>query len=261
MLDRSHYTALYAAYAVAMAGALIAGKIRRRSWPASVSPTFARPWRELGYAMFAAICVIGVGQLYQAGIRLTIRGGLAPIFESINQLLIFSPMIVLLILRRHSPATAWLPLRNVGAHVVTGILLAAVAVLVFTVVRSGTAGWPVVVGRLVHPKNVDILVQVFLEDFSIAVILVRVGAALRRPMLAALLVAALFAAGHIPAMLSGGATAGELARLLLDFGLGAFVLLTVQRTGSIWWLVWIHYAMDMMQFDRIVGPAATSSAG
>jgi hypothetical protein len=63
-----------------------------------------------------------------------------------------------------------------------------------------------------------------------------------------LLVAILFAAGHIPVMVVTGASLWELARLALDAGLGVVVLFIAQRSADVWWLWCVHFAMDMMQF-------------
>ena len=252
MLDGSHYSALFLAYATAMAGAAAAIRLFPRSWPRRPAQKFAQPWREFGYALIAVVGVLLVGQLYQRGLGLPMGGRWSTLAECVNQVIIFSPMVVLLLVRRHPTATAWLPMLNVAVHIATGLVLASLAVVVFTVVREDGAPWYRVLARLTTPTGADKLVQVFLEDFSIAILLVRLGAALGRPILATAVVAFLFAAGHIPAMLSHGATSGELTRLLLDFALAAFVLLAVQRTASIWWFVWVHFAMDMMQFDHII---------
>jgi len=248
MLDGSHYFALFAGYAAAMAGAIAARKFYPQAWPGYSGESFRHPWREFGYALIAVVGVVLVGQLYQRGFRLPTVGPWSTLAECANQILIFSPMIVLLIVRRHSPETAWLPRRNIVVHVATGIVLACIAIIVFMAIRHGPSFVFAGLGRVVRPANADKLVQVFLEDFAIAILMVRLGAALRLRVLAAVVVAFLFSAGHIPAMVSEGAGISELARLLVDFGLASIVLLTVQRTASIWWFVWVHFAMDMMQF-------------
>jgi len=253
MLDGSHYSALFAGYAAAMAGAIAARKFFPRAWPGYAGESFRHPWREFGYALIAVVGVILMGQLYQRGVRFPTDGSWRTFAEIANQILIFSPMVLLLIVRRHTPETAWLPRRNVVVHIATGIVLACVAVIVFMTVRHGISFMFAGLSQVARPSNADKLVQVFLEDFAIAILMVRLGAALRLRVLAALVVAFLFAAGHVPAMLTQGAALGELGMLGADFVLGAIVLLTVQRTASIWWFVWIHFAMDMMQFVRATG--------
>jgi hypothetical protein len=78
--------------------------------------------------------------------------------------------------------------------------------------------------------------------------LVRLGAAIGRPPVAAVLSAALFAGAHIPSMLSTGAASADIASLLLDFALASGMLLAVQHGRDVWWFWCVHTAMDMTQF-------------
>jgi hypothetical protein len=64
----------------------------------------------------------------------------------------------------------------------------------------------------------------------------------------ALVAAYLVAAGHIPAMVSGGASWSEMAWLVRDAGLGAAVILVLQRSRDIVWFWCIHFSLDMTQF-------------
>lgn len=257
MLDGNHYLGLVAGYSIATAGAVAALKLRPIWWSSSDGFRFPNAWREFGYAMLAVVGVIVVGQLYQRGLRFQAAEPWSVAAEIANQVLIFSPMVVLLIVRRHSPATAWLPARAAGFQILLGLGLAILAIIAFSVIVERTTAWHVVLTRVASLIHADKFAQVFLEDFSIALLLVRLGAALRKPIVATVVVAFLFAAGHIPAMLSRGADMSELSRLILDFGLAAMVLLTLQRTASIWWFAWVHFAMDMMQFEQVTrsGPA------
>ena len=122
-----------------------------------------------------------------------------------------------------------------------------IAILAFTIARTGSDSWLTVVTRVYHPKNFGLLVQVLLEDITIAILFVRFRAVLGLRVTIAL-VAVLFAAGHIPALLTGGAILSELSSLILDAGLGIAILSVVQRSADIWWFWCVHFAMDMMQF-------------
>jgi hypothetical protein len=85
------------------------------------------------------------------------------------------------------------------------------------------------------------------EDITVAALMLRMRGAVG--VLAAIaLVAALFASGHIPAMLANGATPGQLMTLFLDAGIGVLVLGAIMTTRSIWWFWPIHTAMDLTQF-------------
>lgn len=71
--------------------------------------------------------------------------------------------------------------------------------------RADAAALWVLLSRMWRYDNVDKMVQVFLEDVTIAILFVRLASAIGRRW-ATVLVACLFAAGHIPAMVSQGAT-------------------------------------------------------
>ena len=92
--------------------------------------------------------------------------------------------------------------------------------------------------------------QVLLEDMAIAILFIRFRAAIGGKA-AVVLVAALFAAGHIPALLSGGAPLSELMSLFLDTGIAIAVLAVVQRSSDVLWFWCVHFAMDMMQFYAV----------
>lgn len=61
-------------------------------------------------------------------------------------------------------------------------------------------------------------------------------------------VAALFAAAHIPAILSRGGDTTELVGLVRDFGLGVLAFGTVRRSADIAWFWPVHYSLNMTQF-------------
>jgi hypothetical protein len=99
---------------------------------------------------------------------------------------------------------------------------------------------------------VDEAFQVLFEDVAIAILLVRLAAAIGKPA-AVMLAASLFAAGHIPSMLAQGASASELVALLRDVTLGLVVLGAVLRSGDILWFWPVHVTMDLTQFARVMG--------
>lgn len=76
---------------------------------------------------------------------------------------------------------------------------------------------------------------------------VRFNAALRRPWATAVIVALLFAGGHIPAQLANGLAPSEMLYLVFDFVLAAGVIGVVQRSADIWWFWCVHFAIDMTQ--------------
>jgi hypothetical protein len=161
-------------------------------------------------------------------------------------------MVVLLFVRKHGPETAWIKTDRVGWRLLAGVALAFFALMVYTLVRDGADPiwrvWP----RIYRYDNLALAVQVFLEDFTIAVLAVRLSAVIgtRGAILA---VAVLFAAGHIPTMISEGASLSELGSLAADAALGVAIVAVALRSRDIWWFWCVHFAMDMTQFERVSG--------
>ena len=241
----SYSTALALGYAAALAGWALLLYTRPQLWP-QTRPRFARPWREVLWALLGAVGVILVGQVYSAGFRLRASGGLRVLAESINQLLIFAPMLLVPLMRRDDLSTAWIRRDRVWLRVGIGIVLGLLAIGVFTTLH-GSVSWPAAIARTYRLASVHIAVQVLLEDIAIAILVVRLAAAMSTRKAIAL-AAILFAAGHIPTMITNGASPAELLALLRDAALGGAVIALAIRAADVWVLWPIHFAMDMMQF-------------
>lgn len=243
----SHYWALLLSYSSALAAWYLIFRLFPGLWMPVPACIYSWPWAEVGWALVAAVATIAVGQAYTRHWLFHPSGSLAPLIESVDQALIFSPFLLLLLLRRQPPSSAWIRTDRILARILIGLALALLAIRVFLIVRAGHDGFLAVVARVYSLGNLGYAVQVLLEDIAIAILLVSLGAALRLKW-AVLLTAALFAAGHIPALLTTGAPLRELANLVFDFGLAAGAIAALQRSADIWWFWCIHFAMDMMQF-------------
>jgi hypothetical protein len=249
-LPFAHHYALLVGYGAAVGGWLVAARLFPNLWPRRDAVTFPSPWREIAWACLGVLGVIAIGQVYVRHGLFPTEGPLASVIEAGNQLLIFSPILAVPLLRRHGLRTAWLPADRIWARLLVGLALAALAILAFTLVRQGSGNWVEVYPRVYEPKNVGLAVEVLCEDLAIAILFVRFQAAigLRGTII---LVASLFAAAHIPSMVARGTSLGALAELVLDAGLGVVVLFVAQRSADVWWLWCVHFAMDMMQFCAV----------
>lgn len=253
ILFNQHYPALFIAYLVGLGGWLVANRLMPHVWPREPVERFVHPWKELGIALVGAAGILAMGQLWSRGIRLPEQDTLGPVAGAINQALIFAPIVLVVILRRQSWATAWLPRRRIVARLLVGFGLAVLAVNAYSLLRAGSDRPWVLLSRIWRYEHFDEMAQVFLEDLTIAILFVRLAAAVGSRW-ASVIVACLFAAGHIPAMLSqGGATWLELAGLLRDAGLGVAVMLVLQRSRDVVWFWFLHFCLDMTQFARISG--------
>ena len=248
----THYPPLVIAYLIALGGWVVAARLRPTWWPRGPAPAFPARWKELGFALLGAVGVVAVGQVWSAGIRLPEDGPAGPALGAIDQVMIFAPILLVPVLRGHTSTTMWLPWPRLIPRVVTGLVLAAAAVTAYSLLRAGASRPWVIEGRIWRYDHLDELVQVLLEDLAIAILFVRIAAAIGGGR-ATLLVAVLFAAGHVPAMISAGATWPELAGLARDVGLGVAAVLALRRARDVVWFWPIHFCLDLLQFPAVTG--------
>jgi hypothetical protein len=170
------------------------------------------------------------------------------IFQSANQVSIFLPALIVLVLQGSFWRKNYLPLgAGIAGGLGLGVVLALVAFTAFIAATHGIAAWPEMGRQVASLGNVSIAVQVLLEDILIAALAARLVAATK--MWVAIVVAAgLFAAAHIPAMLAEGAGLNQLSTLLLDTGLGVLVIGAIIASRNVWWFFPVHAVMDLTQF-------------
>jgi len=248
-----HYPPLVVAYLVGLWGWLLANRFLPKLWPSEGKEvSFPRPWREFGIALLGAVGVVVMGQLWMRGLRLPESGAVGPVFGAVNQALIFAPILLVPVLRRQPWTTAWLPRPRIATRALVGLVLASLAVVVYSLLRQGADEPWILLGKIWRYQHIDELAQVFLEDVTIAILFVRLAGAIGARW-ATVVVACLFAAGHIPAMVSQGVTGSEVIGLVRDAGLGVAVILVLQRSRDVVWFWCIHFCLDMTQFARVSG--------
>jgi uncharacterized membrane protein len=216
-------------------------------WRNPPRPTFTKPWRDVMWVLLGIVGTLALGQLWSAGIKLQAEGAMGSLAESVNQIVIFAPIMLVPILRKDGWASAWIQPHALLLRVLIGVAFALVALFLFSQLEAGAPSYGDTLRGVFAPSKAHLAVQVLLEDLAIAILFVRLAAAVgeRKAIVA---VAVLFAAAHIPAMLSQGASASELIGLVRDFGLGVIVLGTAWRSADIMWLWPVHFALDMTQF-------------
>jgi hypothetical protein len=241
------YLGLLAGYGAAMAAFWAIYLIAKPVFLRHERVVVGRPWLELALFALGVAGVIGVGQLYVHGMLLPEEG---EFFQSANQLLIFAPAIVVLVLLGSFWRKNFLPLNGAAGGLLLGLGLALVAFTAFVAARHGMGAWPELGRQIVQPANISIAVQVLLEDILIAALAARLVAATNW-ILAIVVAAGLFAAAHIPAMLAEGAQMTELTSLVLDTGLGVMVIGAIIVSRNVWWFWPVHAVMDLTQFLRL----------
>ncbi len=170
---KEHYPPLIAGYLVGLGGWLVANRFWPWIWPRESEKKFARPWMEFVFALIGAIGILATGQLWSRGIRLPERGALGPVFGAINQVMIFAPILLVVLLRRQSWTTAWLPRRRILLRFSVGLVLASLAVTAYSLLRAGADAPWFLLCRIWRYENLDKMTQVFLEDLTIAILFVR----------------------------------------------------------------------------------------
>ncbi|MCB0496180.1 MAG: hypothetical protein KDC79_08590 [Cyclobacteriaceae bacterium] len=210
-----------------------------------------RPWAQSGLIILAALFTILIGKLYTAGYLLPkFEIGQIHVSEGINQLLIYAPFPLFVFFSRQSFSSVWLTPKNWYVRLSIGFALSLLAISIFTVLE-GQSITISLLGDLFHLKNLDFGVQIFMEDFAIALLLSRLVAALGKKyfIVALSIVAVLFALSHIPYNLQQGE---PLQTIILDRTFDAsltfIIAYLLYYSKDFLWFFPIHYAMDMMQF-------------
>ena len=230
-MELTHYQSLIGAYGLALLLWRLAHHFLPHLWAETYEPQFKTPWKELVGVILATVAVLVIGVVYT-------KYGLIPkikqvpyIIGVLNQGLIFSPALLWLLWRKDAFKSAWLPNQFIAQRIFIGLAIALITIGMFLVLRKGSNGYG----------------QVLAEDFVIALFFVRFQALIGKR-LAIIIVAALFAAGHIPAFLANGVTWAEMQSLIFDALLSIGIISVLQRSSDIWWFWMVHFAMDMMQF-------------
>lgn len=249
------YIALFASYFTAVAlwwlffkaSAYVPGY--PAAWKDDTPFHFEAPWKEVGYVLVGIVGVLLVGQLW---VRDWMLPKSNPLFESVNQFLIFLPILLVPLIRRQGVGTMLLPRKGLPVRLGFGLLMAACALLVFAAFRPEANAFPVMAGAILDDENLDAAVQVLCEDVAIGILLVRLSALFTRKWVI-VGVAALFALGHVPSMVARGVSMAEMTGLVGDFSLGLMVLGTILKSKDIIWFWPVHLVMDLTQFTRISG--------
>jgi len=240
-----HYLALMPTYGIVAALWFLIYRFFGKPWEEQTKIQFSKPWLELIFAFLAVVFILIIGQLYQSEMLIPNRGN--HFIDAINQIIIFSPTIALVALRKQSSETIWLPTSKIPLRLLIGLALALISVLTYWIFRQDSASLSSMLIHIYQPKNISHLVQVFMEDITIALLFVRLAAWIGRKW-SILLVSILFAAGHIPALISNGFDITEISSLLLDVGIGIIILSAVSKSKDVWWFFIVHFTLDMTQY-------------
>lgn len=173
-------------------------------WPAPAAAHGDRRWLDLALALLVPAAILALGQLWFAGtLRWRWPGAWRHLAYVLAQLLVWSPLVLALVLRRQGPATVWMPRDRLLLRLAGGLLLGLLAVALYLELNNSHGRWPAILGRTLTLQAWAHVVPVFLEACGVAFVFVRLRWALGR-VAAALVPGILFAAAHLPRAFAAG---------------------------------------------------------
>ena len=212
---------------------------------APLSPT-DRPWLELAMAGLVAVGIFAGGFAYRFGLLLPSGSGwLHHVSWTLNNVIIYSPLFIMLAIRKQSLDTVFISPTNLGRKTAVGGILAIAATIAFLGLRGELTELPGVLLGVVEPDNATNFIPVFLEGVALVFLFVRVRWALGTwP--AILIPAVLFAVAHIPSQLAAEESLGTMiAFFVLNTLLPAAILYVIVLSRDVVWIAVVHYVMDI----------------
>jgi hypothetical protein len=247
----SYYTILTISYLVALGVWWLLSKKYSDTLIHTETVPAKKPWIQTGLVLLCAVATVLIGRLYASGYLFPdFKIGTLRVGESLNQVLIYSPFPLYVLITKQSLSSVWLPSHNWKMRLLLGLALSLVALVSFVLLSDKKSLWEVL-RNVYHVQNTHHAVQIFFEDFAIALLLSRLSAALTAKYFgwAILVVAILFPLGHLPGNLDAGIPLLQaLASLSIDAALVFTVGIALYKSKDFLWFFPIHFAMDMMQF-------------
>lgn len=202
-----------------------------------------RSWIDLLVAVAVIAGILGLGELWRRDWLLPRSGGLW--VYNLNQLIIWSPLFLALVVRRQPLQTVYLQCHRLGAKCVTGLVIALLTVTIFLGMRGEWSRFGDVLIGCASSRSIGHFVPVFLEGVGIAFLIERLRWVVGAPV-SVLIASILFAAAHVPGSLEDGRGAGYIAAFFVfNTGLCAAIAATVMRSRDVVWIGIVHYVMDV----------------
>ncbi len=217
-----------------------------RWWPARRELITNRRWLDAGLAILAVALILALGAVYRGGYLLPrAEGAWGRLTWALNTLIIYSPIALVLVLRRQGPDTVFMSGAGVGRKAAFGAGCGVVSVALFHALRGEFGLIHRSLIRAAEPDCLSDALPVFLEGAALAFGFVRLRwvlglwGAIGVPCL-------LFALAHVPGQIDEGRGAAEIgAFFVFNTLLPAAVLYVVQRSQDVIWLGIVHYLMDV----------------
>jgi membrane protease YdiL (CAAX protease family) len=242
----SFEAAVYAAWTAGISGLWLFIYWRPGLWQSVRPTTLSQSRSEALLALGAMVLLLGISVttdhvLYDWKRQLALRDCIY-----LGQLLIvYSPILLVMRWRKQGPATCFLRLEKFPCKVLLGVGLSMLAAFVFLAVRGEVGEFGPFLSTLAGARPVAML-QTFLEGFAIGFLLYRFAAWLGIRW-AAVIVAVLFMAGHLPNYMAGTfhLSMGEaLAMAIAHAGIGVLVLVSTWKSQDIIVISFLHWFIN-----------------
>lgn len=221
----------------------------RMGWLWNITPIKApeKPRLEFLLAIVATIAVLSVGQLYSHGWLLPssdseLWAGVSWMF---NNVIIFSPLWLMVIIRKQSLNTVLISKEGLVKKVLFGLGTSLVGIIVFVGLRNEWTRFPEIWSHAFTYKSLINFPAVFFENVGLAFLFVRFRWAVG-PKWAIIIPAIIFAIAHIPGSIAEGDPWSHILTFaLLTSSLTVMILYTAYRSRDIIWLGFVHYLVDV----------------
>ncbi|MEO9871687.1 CPBP family glutamic-type intramembrane protease [Ekhidna sp.] len=219
-----------------------------RSWEIESIETPNRPWLDLMLGLVACIGIMGVGQLYSAGYLIPRTGSFfinKSLIWPLNNVLIFSPLFMLLFVRNHSSKTIFISKEGLLLKLGFGCIASLVGTIIFIGVRGEWNRFSEILLHAVELETLSNFPAIFFENVALAFLFVRLKWAVGIKW-AIGIPSFLFALAHVPGSIAeGDPTTHIMTFFFLTGGLTTIILYTAYRSRDIIWLGVVHYIMDV----------------
>lgn len=241
---RAYFGPLVLAYLSACLAWVLATRLRPKLWPPAPGLSTDRQWLDLALAAAATLCIWGLNQAHRGGHLLHAGGSaIAPLAIALNQIIIFSPIVVVLAVRGQGPATVFLQPTNLPVKLISGMVLGFLASAMYLWMTGRLNELPTSLLAAVSPRSLQQGLQVFFQFVAAAFLFVRVRWSFG--LAAALLVPSLlYAVVQMPRQFEAHLPVAEIAiYFVLNTLVPATILYVVQLSGDIIWFAIVSYLL------------------
>ena len=217
-------------------------------WPLDSIRQSDKPWLDFSLALIGAVAILGIGQLYSAGLLIPNSGNSTTdgIIWIVNNFIIYSPIAIILYVRKQKSNTIFISADKVYLKLLFGLVAAFVGVTLFLLLRGELDRLQATLKSAVQFKSLSYFPAIFFENIALAFLFVRLKWAVGTKW-AIIIPAILFALAHVPGSIAEGDPWSHiLTFFFLTGSLTTFILYTAYRSRDIIWLGIVHYMMDIV---------------